>query len=60
MIQPVELMLTKLFLNYKVILSLILMTPVLGCKLDKDNTPILGRVTSLNTNVVGEIVLYNW
>ena len=59
MIQPVELMLTKLFLNYKVILSLILMTPVLGCNLDKDNTPILGRVTSLNTNGVVEIELYN-
>ncbi len=53
-------MLTKLFLNYKVILSLTLTALVLGCNLDKSNTPILGRVTSLNASGIVEIELYNW
>ena len=53
-------MLTKLFLNYKVTLSLTLTALVLGCNLDKSNTPILGRVTSLNASGIVEIELYNW
>ena len=55
-------MLTKVFLNYKVILVVILMSliHVLGCALNKNNNPIMGRVTFLNPDGIVEIELYNW
>ena len=55
-------MLTKVFLNYKVILVVILMSliHVLGCALNKNNNPIMGRVTFLNPDDIVEIELYNW
>ena len=55
-------MLAKVFLNYKIILAVILISliHVLGCALDKDNNPIMGRVTFLNPDGIVEIELYNW